>query len=103
MLPLNAKNPIESGAARAKPEVRRMGAGRLAMNALIQEAERAGFWKLVSRVISENTASLNLLRSVGFREVGRYQKHARLDGVWRDTVIVERLIPANLDRCSPSS
>ncbi len=82
---------------------RRRGAGRLAMHALIQEAERAGFWKLVSRVISENTASLNLLRSVGFREVGRYEKHARLDGGWRGTIIVERLIPANLDRCSPSS
>jgi hypothetical protein len=33
---------------------------------------------------------------VGFREVGTYEKHARLDGEWRDVVIVERLIPANL-------
>jgi phosphinothricin acetyltransferase len=32
---------------------------------------------------------------VGFREVGVYRKHARLDGVWRDVVIVERLIPEN--------
>ncbi len=79
------------------------GAGRVAMIGLIREAERAGFRKLVSRVFPENTASLNLLRSVGFREVGRYEKHGRLDGAWRDTVIVERLIPANLDRCSPSS
>jgi len=72
------------------------GAGRAAMEALIREAERAGIWKLVSRVFPENTASLRLLRSVGFREVGTYEKHARLDGVWRDVVIVERLIPANL-------
>ncbi len=72
------------------------GAGRVAMEALIREAERAGLWKLVSRVFPENAGSLRLLRSVGFREVGTYEKHARLDGAWRDVVIVERLIPANL-------
>jgi phosphinothricin acetyltransferase len=69
------------------------GAGRLAMEALIGAAEAAGFWKLVSRVFPENAPSLALLRSLGFREVGIYEKHARLDGVWRDVVIVERLIP----------
>lgn len=77
-------------------EARGRGAGRVAMEALIREAERAGLWKLVSRVFPENAASLRLLRSVGFREVGTYQKHAMLDGKWRDVVIVERLIPANL-------
>lgn len=77
-------------------EARGRGAGRLAMEALVSEAERAGFWKLVSRVFRENIASLRLLRSVGFREVGTYEKHARLDGVWRDVVIVERLLPSNL-------
>jgi L-amino acid N-acyltransferase YncA len=75
---------------------RERGAGRVAMEALIREAERAGLWKLVSRVFTENTTSLRLLWSVGFREVGTYEKHARLDGEWRDVVIVERLIPANL-------
>ncbi len=68
------------------------GAGRLAMEGLIEAAERAGFWKLVSRVFTENTASLNLLKRVGFREVGVYEKHAKLDGTWRDVVIVERLL-----------
>jgi phosphinothricin acetyltransferase len=77
-------------------DARGRGAGRVAMDALIREAERAGLWKLVSRVFTENTTSLRLLRSVGFREVGTYEKHARLDGQWRDVVIVERLIPANL-------
>jgi L-amino acid N-acyltransferase YncA len=77
-------------------EARGRGAGRVAMEALVREAERAGLWKLVSRVFPENAASLRLLRSVGFRKVGTYQKHARLDGEWRDVVIVERLIPANL-------
>jgi L-amino acid N-acyltransferase YncA len=77
-------------------DARGRGAGRVAMEALIREAERAGFWKLLSRVFPENAASLRLLRSVGFREVGLYEKHGRLDGAWRDVVIVERLIPSNL-------
>lgn len=72
------------------------GAGRLAMHALIDRAEQAGFWKLVSRIFVENDASRNLCRKMGFREVGIYEKHGKLDGVWRDVVIVERLIPLNL-------
>ncbi len=75
---------------------RRQGAGRLAMQALIQEAEKGGFWKLLSRVFLDNQASRKLIASVGFREVGIYEKHGKLDGVWRDVLIVERLIPANL-------
>ena len=77
-------------------EARGRGAGRVAMAALLEAAEEAGFWKLVSRVFVENGPSRRLLRSVGFREVGVYEKHARLDGGWRDVVIVERLLPSNL-------
>jgi L-amino acid N-acyltransferase YncA len=77
-------------------EARGCGAGRLAMQTLIEEAERSGFSKLVSRVFTENVASLKLLRHLGFREVGVYEKHAQLDGIWRDVVIVERLLRANL-------
>ena len=68
------------------------GFGRTAMHALIEASSQAGFWKLVSRVFVENEASRSLLRSLGFREVGIYKKHARLDGVWRDVVIVEKLL-----------
>ena len=68
-------------------------AGQLALEGLLQEAEKAGFWKLVSRVFVENTASRAMIRRLGFREVGVYEKHAQLDGVWRDVVIVERLLP----------
>jgi phosphinothricin acetyltransferase len=71
---------------------RRAGVGREAMLALVAAAEAGGFWKLVSRAFVENAASRALLASVGFREVGVYRRHARLDGVWRDVVIVERLI-----------
>jgi L-amino acid N-acyltransferase YncA len=68
------------------------GAGRLVMEALFAAASEAGFWKLVSRVFIDNTASRALLRSVGFREVGVYERHGQLDGVWRDVVIVEKLL-----------
>ena len=66
------------------------GAGTIALGALMDTARQAGFWKLVSRVIPENAPSRALLRRLDFREVGVYQNHARLDGVWKDVVIVER-------------
>ena len=68
------------------------GAGRLALQALIESATHAGFWKLLSRIFPENTASRALVQSLGFREVGFYEKHAKLEGIWRDVVIVERLL-----------
>jgi L-amino acid N-acyltransferase YncA len=73
-------------------EHRGRGAGRVAMETLIEAARCAGFWKLVSRVFVENLASRALLRDVGFREVGIYERHARLGDDWKDVVIVERLL-----------
>lgn len=73
-------------------QARGRGAGRLAMEGLIAAARAAGFWKLVSRVFVENTASRGLLKKIGFREVGTYIRHGQLDGVWRDVVIVELLL-----------
>jgi L-amino acid N-acyltransferase YncA len=68
------------------------GAGREAVEALVAAAQAAGYWKLLSRVFVENAPSRALLASTGFREVGIYRRHARLDGEWRDCVIVERLL-----------
>lgn len=76
--------------------MRGQGAGRVAMEALIAAAAQAGYWKLVSRIFVENTASRTLMARVGFREVGIYEQHGKLDGVWRDAVIVERIIPENV-------
>jgi L-amino acid N-acyltransferase YncA len=73
-------------------EYRRRGAGRIALEALIQAAKEAGFWKLLSRIFPENAASRALVRKLGFREVGIYEKHGQLDGEWRDVVIVERVV-----------
>lgn len=68
------------------------GAGRVALDALCREYAARGFWKIVSRIFPENTASLVLHERCGFRVVGVYRRHGKLDGAWRDCVIVERLL-----------
>ena len=75
---------------------RARGAARLAVTELLGAAEAAGFWKLVARIFSDNLASRRVAEALGFREVGIHEKHGCLDGRWRDVVVVERLIPANL-------
>ena len=77
------------------------GLGRLLLQGLIDEARRRGFWKLLSRIFTFNTASRALCRGAGFREVGVYEKHGCLDGRWLDVVIVERLIEENLSNGAP--
>ncbi len=77
-------------------EARGLGVGRAAMTGLIDRATAGGYWKLVSRIFPENAASRALLAVLGFREVGTYRRHARLDGEWRDVVIVERLLGEGL-------
>ena len=73
-------------------QARGLGFGRTALEALCAEARRRGWWKLLSRVFPENAASRRLCAALGFREVGVYEKHGRLDGCWRDVVIVEKLL-----------
>jgi L-amino acid N-acyltransferase YncA len=68
------------------------GAGRAALEALCRAYAERGFWKIVSRIFPENTASLALHEKCGFRVVGVYERHGKLDGHWRDCVIVERLL-----------
>lgn len=79
------------------------GAGRAAMQGLIEATTRAGYWKLLSRVFPENQASRALLARLDFREVGTYERHAQLDGVWRDCLIVEKLLPPAMERDDPHS
>lgn len=74
------------------------GAGKLVLEALFRACEARGLWKLVSRVFPENVASLALCRATGFREVGVYRRHARLDGQWRDCVVVEKLLGEAADQ-----
>jgi phosphinothricin acetyltransferase len=85
-------DPIAEHSVYVDRDHRGSGIGRLALEALCVEADRLGFLKLVSRIFPENTASLALHRKVGFREVGIYHRHGKLDGQWRDCVIVEKLL-----------
>ena len=71
---------------------RGQGVGRRLLDALSVEAERRGFTKLTSRVFSTNEASRALHLAAGFREVGVQERHGRIDGVWLDCVLVEKLL-----------
>jgi phosphinothricin acetyltransferase len=66
------------------------GVGRLLLSDLIRQSERNGIWTLQAGIFPENTASLALHKSLGFREVGRRMKIGQLQGRWRDTVLLER-------------
>jgi phosphinothricin acetyltransferase len=74
------------------PDARGQGVGLRLMNALADAAEQAGYHKLTSRVFTTNHASLALHRAAGFREVGIQRHHGRLEGEWKDTMLVERLL-----------
>ena len=69
--------------------------GDALMTRFVSACAETGIWKILSRIFPENMASRALCARHGFREVGVYERHAQLDGVWRDVVIVERLIPVN--------
>ena len=66
------------------------GVGKRLLGALVQESERIGLWTLQAVTFRENAGSVALHKKCGFREVGVREKIARLDGVWRDTVLLER-------------
>jgi L-amino acid N-acyltransferase YncA len=66
------------------------GFGRVLLEALIAESEAHGVWTLQASIFPENEASIALHRRSGFREVGRRERIARLHGVWRDTLLLER-------------
>jgi len=70
--------------------VRGRGIGRALLDELIAESERNGIWTLQASIFPENVASIELHRRCGFREVGRRERIAMLQGVWRDTLLFER-------------
>jgi phosphinothricin acetyltransferase len=76
---------VDSGA-------RGQGHGRRLLDALAAEAERRGLYKLTSRIFTSNAASRAVHRAAGFVEVGVQRRHGRLDGEWKDCVLVERLL-----------
>ena len=72
------------------------GAGHVVLDALCRAYAERGFWKIVSRIFPENTASLALHERCGFRTVGTYKRHGKVEGQWRDCVIVERLLDESM-------
>jgi phosphinothricin acetyltransferase len=66
------------------------GVGRLLLEALVERSEQVGYWTLNAGLFPENEASLRLHEACGFRLVGVRERLGELDGVWRDTIWLER-------------
>ena len=69
---------------------RSQGIGKTLLEALVDESEKNGIWTLQASIFPENTHSVKLHRRCGFREVGRRERIAKLNSVWRDTLLFER-------------
>jgi L-amino acid N-acyltransferase YncA len=66
------------------------GLGARMLEHLIDQAPVFDYWKLVGMILPENAAGLALAERAGFRRVGTYEAHGRIDGRWRDVVLLER-------------
>ncbi|HEV7395652.1 MAG TPA: GNAT family N-acetyltransferase [Pyrinomonadaceae bacterium] len=69
---------------------RGLGVGRRLLSELIAESEKVGLWTLQGSIFPENESSIALHKGCGFREVGRRERIGQLNGIWRDTVLLER-------------
>jgi phosphinothricin acetyltransferase len=69
---------------------RGMGIGKSLLAALIESSENSGVWTLQAGIFPENTASIALHKSFGFREVGRRERIGKMGDSWRDVVLLER-------------
>jgi phosphinothricin acetyltransferase len=67
-----------------------MGIGAALLAQLIEDSERNGIWTLQAGILAENAVSIRLHEKLGFRIVGRRERIGCLDGLWRDTVLMER-------------
>jgi L-amino acid N-acyltransferase YncA len=65
------------------------GVGRTLVDALADACRERGYWKLIAKVFPENETSVALLHRCGYRDVGLHQRHGRLDGEWRDVLLLE--------------
>jgi len=74
------------------PAARRAGVGRALMEAVAEAAQARGHYKLVGKIFASNAPSIALVKACGWREVGVHRRHGRLDGEWKDVVVVERLL-----------
>jgi phosphinothricin acetyltransferase len=71
---------------------RRTGVGRALMEAVAAAAADRGYYKLVGKIFASNAPSIALVKACGWSEVGVHRRHGRLDGEWKDVLVVERLL-----------
>lgn len=69
---------------------RGQGVGKKLLGALVEASEQAGIWTLQTGIFPENTISIHLHESCGFRVLGVREKIGQMDGIWRDVVLMER-------------
>jgi phosphinothricin acetyltransferase len=74
-------------------DARGRGLGKTLLDALIAGSDAAGIWTIQTSIFPENSASRALHEAAGFRVVGHRERIAQLDGVWRDTLLLERRSP----------
>ncbi|MDN4492784.1 GNAT family N-acetyltransferase [Ureibacillus aquaedulcis] len=72
------------------PEATGKGVGNLLLHHLIVQSEAEGFWTLEAKIFMENEASIRLHKKNGFKVVGIREKIAKMDGIWKDTLLLER-------------
>ena len=83
---------IAEGSVYVRASARGRGIGGALASALVAEAASAGLHKVVGKLFTDNEASRRLVARHGFREVGVHLSHGRIDGDWRDVVLVELLL-----------
>ncbi len=66
------------------------GVGKTLLNRLVEASEKAGIWTLQGGIFPENEASIAIHKAGGFRIVGVRERVGKMDGVWRDVVLMER-------------
>jgi L-amino acid N-acyltransferase YncA len=71
---------------------RRKGFGRRLLGELASAAHQNGFYKLTGKIFTSNRPSIQLITGLGYREVGVHLRHGRLDGEWKDVLVVELLL-----------
>ena len=81
-------------------EARGRGVGSALTEALAADAEGGGFHKMIGKLFTDNAASLRLVERCGFASVGLHRRHGQLDGVWRDVLVVERLLGPVVAACA---
>ena len=64
--------------------------GKALLQHLIALSEQKNIWTLQAGIFPENKSSVKLHTELGFRIVGFREKIGKMDGIWRDTLLLER-------------